>query len=281
MKTKTFILILIMAGIAVTSCQKTQPIGESGIEAADDAVFAETLFDDVFASVEIASGIAESELKSSVVDSCPVVTVTFPGDGLWPRNVVIDYGTECVGLNEVVRSGKILITMTAPRKQKGAVRTVNFDNYFVNGVKMEGTKTVENLGLNTNKNVVFGINLSDGKMTFPDGKTIEREVEREREYISGFLTRTPWDDECLITGIATGVNLDGKSFTHTITNALHWTAACRFIVSGTKRFEVEGIEPFDLDYGDGECDAYATITRGDESREITLRFRHPKLPANN
>jgi len=52
-------------------------------------------------------------------------------------------------------------------------------------------------------------------------------------------------------------------------------------VSGTKRFEVEGIEPFDLDYGDGECDAYATITRGDESREITLRFRHPKLPKNN
>ncbi len=281
MKTKTFILILIMAGISVTSCQKTQPIGESGIEAADDAVFAETLFDDVFASVEIASGIAESELKSSVVDSCPVVTVTFPGEGLWPRNVVIDYGTECVGLNEVVRSGKIMITMTAPRKQNGAVRTVTFDNYLVNGVKMEGTKTVENLGLNTNQNVVFGISLTGGKITFPDGKTIERELDREREYISGFLTRTPWDDACLITGIATGVNLNGKSYTHTIINSLKWTAACRFLVSGTVRFETEDIEPFDLDYGDGECDAIATISRGDESKEITLRFRHPKLPVNN
>ncbi|MCK7533994.1 MAG: hypothetical protein MZV63_24705 [Marinilabiliales bacterium] len=48
------------------------------------------------------------------------------------------------------------------------------------------------------------------------------------------------------------------------------------------RFEMEGIEPFDLDYGDGECDANATISRGDESKEITLRYRHPKLPlANN
>lgn len=281
MKTRTLILIMILAGFAVTSCQKTKPIEEASIEAADDAVLAEALFDDVFASLEIATGIAESELKSAVIDSCPVVTTTFPGEGLWPRNIVINYGTECVGMNDVVRSGKILITMTGPRKEKNSKRTVTFDNYFVNGAKIEGKKEVENLGLNKNSNVVFAVSLTGGKMTFPGGKTIEREVDREREYISGFLTRTPWDDECLITGIATGVNLDGKSYTHTITNALHWTAACRFIVSGTKKFEVQGIEPFELDFGDGACDAFATISRGEETKEIILRFRHPKFPANN
>ncbi|MDZ7635575.1 MAG: hypothetical protein U5L72_14550 [Bacteroidales bacterium] len=45
---------------------------------------------------------------------------------------------------------------------------------------------------------------------------------------------------------------------------------------GTIGFEIEGIEPFTLDYGDGECDADATLSRGDETKEITLRFRHPK-----
>jgi hypothetical protein len=278
MKTRTLILIMILAGFALTSCQKSKPIEEASIEAADDAVFAEILFDDVFASLEIASGIAESGLKSAVVDSCPVITTTFPAEGLWPRNIVIDYGTECTGLNDVVRSGKILITMTAPRNTRGSKRTATFDNYFVNGVKIEGTKVVENLGLNNNGNVVFAVSLSDGKMSFPDGKTIEREFGREREYVAGFMTRTPWDDECLITGSATGVNLNGKSYTHTIINALSWKAACRFIVSGTVRFEVEGVEPFELDYGDGECDAYATVSRGEETREIILRFRHPKLP---
>lgn len=281
MKTKSLIVIMILAGFALTSCQKTNPIEQSSIEAADDAVFAETLYDDVFASLEIASSIAEAGLKSSVVDSCPVVTVTFPGEGLWPRNIEINYGTACTGLYDVVRSGKILITMSAPRRQTGSVRTVTFVDYYVNGVKIEGTKTIENLGPNNNQNVVFGITLAGGKMSFPDGKTIEREFEHEREYISGYLTNTPWDDACLISGIATGVNLNGKSYTHTIINSLKWTAACRFLVSGTLRFEIEGIEPFDLDYGDGECDAYATIIRGDESKEITLRFRHPKLPVKN
>lgn len=272
---------MILAGLALTSCQKTNPIEQSSIEAAEDAVFAETLYDDVFASLEIASSIAEAGLKSSVVDSCPVVTVTFPGEGLWPRNIEINYGTECTGLYDVVRSGKILITMSAPRRQTGSVRTVTFVDYYVNGVKIEGTKTIENLGPNNSQNVVFGITLEGGRMTFPGGKTIEREFEHEREYISGYLTNTPWDDACLISGIATGVNLNGKGYTHTIINSLKWTAACRFLVSGTLRFEIEGIEPFDLDYGDGECDAYATIIRGDESKEITLKFKHPKSLLNN
>ena len=278
MKTRSLFLTVILAGFMVTSCQKGEPLEQAGIETADDDVLSEALFDDVFASVEIATSLAENTLKSAVVaDSCPVVTVTFPGEGLWPRNVVIDYGTSCTGLNEIVRSGKILITQSAPHREKGSVRTVTFDNYFVNGAKIEGTKTVENLGLNNNNNVVFSVSLADGKITLANETVIERDYDREREYISGYMTRTPWDDECLITGSATGVNLNGKTYTHTIMSALHWSAACRFILSGTIRFEVEGIEPFNLDYGDGECDAYATLIRGEETKEITLRFRHPRL----
>ena len=46
-----------------------------------------------------------------------------------------------------------------------------------------------------------------------------------------------------------------------MTNALEWEAACRFLVSGTIRFEIDGIEPFELDYGAGECDAIATLIK--------------------
>ena len=76
--------------------------------------------------------------------------------------------------------------------------------------------------------------------------------------------------------MASGTKLDGVAYTHTIINSLEWTAACRFLVRGTIGFEIEGIEPFELDYGDGTCDAAATLSRGDETKEITLRFRHPK-----
>jgi hypothetical protein len=277
MKAKSLILVMILAGFALTSCQKSEPLETSSIEAADDAALSEALFDDVFASLEIASGMAEAGLKSaSVSDTCPLITITSTGQDFWPRNIVIDYGTGCEGFYDVVRSGKIIITLSGPRRTAGSVRTLTFQDYYVNGAKIEGTKTVTNLGPNNNQNVVFAVELTGGKITFPDEKIITREFEREREYIAGYDTWNPWDDKCLISGVATGTNLNGLSYTHTIINPLEWHAACRFLVRGTIGFGIEGIEPFELDYGDGECDAEATLSRGDETKEITLRFRHPK-----
>lgn len=277
MKAKSLILILILTGFALTSCQKSEPLEASSIEAADDAALSEALFDDVFASLEIATGLAEIGLKSaSVSDTCPLITITSTGENFWPRNIVIDYGTGCEGLYDVVRKGRIIISLSGPRRETGSVRSLTFQDYYVNGAKIEGTKTVTNLGPNSNQNVVFAVELNGGKITFPDQKSITQEFERQREYIEGYTTWNPWDDKCLISGVAAGINLDGLSYTHTIINSLEWNAACRFLVRGTIGFEIEGIEPFELDYGDGECDATAELSRGDETKEITLRFRHPK-----
>jgi hypothetical protein len=280
MKGKSLFIVMILAGLMVTSCQKSEPLEEASLEAADDAVLSEALFDDAFASLEIASIMAEYINKSAtIIDTCPLVTFTSPGPDFWPRNVVIDYGEACTGLNDIVRSGQIIFTISGPRGATGSQRTLTFDNYYVNGAKVEGTKTVTNLGPNANENMVFSVVLSGGKITFPDEKTIALDFDREREYIAGYDTWwNLWDDICLITGTATGTNLDGLSYTHTIINALEWQAACRFLVSGTIRFDIEGIEPFVLDYGDGDCDANATLSRGDETREITLRYWHPKYP---
>ena len=277
MKTKSMILIALLAAFAVTSCQKSEPLENSSLEAADDAALSEALYDDAFSSLEIATVFAEAGLKSSSsADSCPLVTATSSGQEFWPRSIVIDYGTGCTGFYDVVRSGKIIITLTGPRRTEGSVRTLSFQDYHVNGAKVEGTFTVENNGLNSNQNNVFSVSLAGGKITFPDSKTITREFTRQREYIEGYATWSPWDDKCLITGMAAGTTLEGLTYTQTIINALEWQAACRFLVRGTIGFDIEGIEPFELDYGTGECDADATLSRGDETRAITLRYRHPK-----
>jgi len=54
---------------------------------------------------------------------------------------------------------------------------------------------------------------------------------------------------------------------------LDWKRVCAFIVSGVVRIEREGAEPFELDYGTGECDNKAVVTRGEESKEIQLRHK--------
>jgi hypothetical protein len=281
MKTKTLILFVALTGLIMTSCGKSDPIDTKATDAADDVALSEALYDDAFASLEISTVFAEVGKKSaSILDSCPVITFNSPGEEFFPINIVIDYGIGCTGLFDVERSGKILITLSGPRGTAGSERVLTFDNYVVNGAKVEGTFTVENLGMNNNQNAHFAVSLEGGKITFPDSKVITREFSREREYVAGYGTWSPWDDECLITGTSSGTNLNGKTYSLTITNPLEWAAACRFLVGGTIRFEVDGIEPFELDYGTGECDAVATLSRGDESKEITLRYWHPKYHTN-
>jgi len=134
------------------------------------------------------------------------------------------------------------------------------------------------MGYNNNQNLVFSASLTNGKLTLPEGKTIQRSFNHDREWIAGLQTRNIWDDECMVTGTATGVNINGVAYTNTILTALHWKRVCRFVVSGIVRIERTGMDAIELDYGTGDCDALATVTRGDESKEITLRHRHRLMP---
>ncbi len=277
MKTRIFLIFAALAIFTFTSCNKDSDIDQASLEMADDEAISDAVFEDVFNTVDYADIILDDYQlggfgKSAVVDSCPLVTIDHPDDAIWPKTITIDYGTLCTGLYENTRAGKIIIVVTGPRRETGTSRTVTFDNYFVNGIKVEGTKVVENMGYNTNQNMVFSATLSEGKLTLPDGRTIERSFSHEREWIAGIMTRNIWDDECLITGTASGMTLRGVNYSNTIATALHWKRVCRFIVSGVVKIEREGSEPAWLNYGDGECDAYATLTMGDKTKEILLRY---------
>ena len=67
---------------------------------------------------------------------------------------------------------------------------------------------------------------------------------------------------------------EGVVYENTIKSALHWKRVCRFFVSGIIEINRQGTDPFELDYGEGECDAIAVLRRGDEEKEIILRYRH-------
>jgi hypothetical protein len=289
MKTKVFLMILALAVFSFSSCNKdTNPIEPVSAELVDDDAVTALAFDDVFNTVDNATiimenliGTGKGDLESEVTlaDSCPVITITNPATGVFPKTITIDYGTGCTGFNGSTRKGKIIITVSDRRYVLNATRTVTFDNYYFNLIKMEGTKELKNLGLNSNKNMVFSIKLTGGKLTLPDGKTIERSFEHQREFVAGWNTpKNIWDDECMISGIATGKNINGISYTNTIITALHWKRVCEFLVSGSIKFERTGVDPVVLDYGKGECDAIATLTRGEETKQVTLKHKHRLMP---
>jgi hypothetical protein len=282
MKTKLFMMIAAVVMLSFSYCKKNSTlIEQASIDLADDDAVSDAVFEDVFNTADNASIILDQmakgdESKSEVAlsDSCPSVTVSLPTADNWPKIITVDFGAGCLGLYDNTRSGKIIIEVTGPRLEAGSKRTVTFDNYFFNGIKVEGTKVLENMGFNTNQNLVFLITLTDGKLTLPDEKVIERSFIHQREWIAGILTRNIWDDECLISGTASGRNINGVQYTNTIITPLHWVRACRFIVSGVVKIEREGAEPVELDYGTGDCDAKAVVTKGDATKEILLKNKH-------
>lgn len=285
MKTKIFLMITALSLLTFTSCKKDMPLLEqSSIDLADDDAVSEAVFEDVFTSIDDATIALDDAMKNGdskstllvIEDACPSVTVEHPATGIWPKAITIDYGTGCTGFYNNTRSGKIIINVTGPRREEGSKRTVTFDNYYFNDIKVEGTKLFENLGLNDGGNIVISVSLTGGKLILPDGKTLEREAGHQREWVAGFITPNKWDDECLVTGSASGKNADGISYLRTITSALQWNRVCAFIVSGVVTIEREGAEPFKLDYGTGECDNKAVVSRGGETKEIQLRHRHRK-----
>ena len=283
MKTKILMMITALAVLSFSSCKKDSSgvIEQASLNLADDDAVTDAVFEDVFNTADNATIILDQMGKSidakseaDVTDSCPAITITRPTDALWPKVVTVDFGTSCTGIFDNVRSGKIIIEVTAPRLQVGSKRTITFLDYYFNGIKVEGTKVLENMGYNTNQNLVISVKLTDGKLTLPDGKTIERTLSHQREWTAGLLTKNIWDDECLITGTATGKNIDGLAYTNTIMTALHWTRACRFMVSGVVKIERDGKSPIEIDFGSGDCDSKAIVTKDGVTKEILLKNKH-------
>ena len=272
-------------GIMAVSCEKSDLADMADME---EETLVENVFNDILATVHDAEARADELVytsgakKSALVDSCPVITIDNPEPGVWPKTITVDFGEGCEGFHERVRTGKIIIMVTGRYRREGSVKTVTLEDYTVNGISVEGTKTIVNEGRNNEGNLVYSISLADGKVTLPDGKVATREVARTREWVSGENTFNPWDDVYFITGQVTGTNFKGVSYTHTILTPLEADAACRFIKSGTLRFEADDRMTCVLDYGygdpEGGCDALALATREDgETRVITLRFRHPRF----
>jgi hypothetical protein len=265
------------------SCEQeegTDKITEEELAIAEDDALADALFGDIWEAVDHAEKIVDDQLYNAqlksqevVVDSCPTITVDHPDTIHWPKVITVDYGeTDCVGFYGNTRRGKIVITITGRYRIEGSQKTVTLVDYYINDIHIEGTKTITNNGRNENKNLTFTVELVDGKITTPNDIVTEREFTRTREWVNGEETGNFWDDVYFITGNAWGVNFKGESYTRTILAPLEWAASCRFIKSGSIESVVGERTPVILDYGEGECDNVATVSKDGETKTILLRF---------
>jgi hypothetical protein len=217
----------------------------------------------------------QSDLKSvSESDYMPCFEVTVhenENSEFWPRSWTFTYSNEeCTDCFGNTKLGSVHVLLTDFWKNKGSLRTITFEDFSINGNKLEGTRTILNTGFNDSLNLTFERDCQDASYSRADTATMYWESHRDVEMIAGYETFLAADDEYTVSGGATGTNFDQKPFTVTITEELFYKKCALFPVSGTILIEVEGESPIYINYGDGECDNIAEMTVDDITTEITL-----------
>ncbi len=266
MKTLRMLPALVLFGaLLFTACNKDSEEVVSDLITEEDVLTAQNIDNDVDDAVDEAL-----ESRGNGGGDCPEVTVD-PDDGSFPRTITVDFGDDgCEGPHGHIRRGKIIITQTDSMKNPGALRTVTFENFYVDDVLVEGSKTLENLGVDDDGNVTFQRSV-DKMLTFPNGQTASWVANHTFTQLEGGNTLAHIDDVFEITGGSEGVNRMGKSFSVTITAPLIRKKFCPWIVSGVKEITVDGHTRI-LDYGDGDCDPFAQLTLPNgEVRDIVIR----------
>ena len=131
------------------------------------------------------------------------ITITTASDNTQAKPhgyIVVDFGTGCTGPGGRTRVGVINIEYIGRRFMPDSQIITTFTNYSVNNIKIEGKRTLTNISASLDAPVSFSI-VEDGlKLTFPDGTTSTRSVNRVRTWTRS--TGSPIEDSWTVTGSA-------------------------------------------------------------------------------
>jgi hypothetical protein len=188
-----------------------------------------------------------------------------------PKGVItVDFGTTgCADLRGNIRTGKVIFTYSGRRFTPGATVVTTLDNYKINNIKLEGTRTLTNVQASTSDAPRFTVLLSNGKATFEDGSVAERQSTITYEWIRA---TNPVDDRLVIdqSSTASGVTRRGRDYQVSLLEALEYKRFCGMAVSGIKKFLIDGDKEIVIDYGDGECDKIVTVTVNGVTKNIRV-----------
>ncbi|EMR03377.1 hypothetical protein [Cesiribacter andamanensis] len=266
-------LLLAAALLAFVACDRQDPeLDQAEATSAMGEAESSALYDDldVMTAEAVSSAEAEGERQLSSLSAIPAcATVSRNAD---TRTIVLDFGSGCTDARGVVRSGKVIIARTGRYFQPGSTITTTLEDYTVNGIALEGTRTLSNITSSSTASPQFSVSLSGGKATWPDGSSAEREVSHIRTWIRA---TNPLNDEWHISGTASGRNRQGQEYASTITEELVIKLSCMSEgvfapSSGVQLITRPNKATLTLDWGAGSCDRSLVVSMNGRSRTITL-----------
>lgn len=188
------------------------------------------------------------------------------------RTLTVDFGEGCADAQGHVRAGKIMVTYQGKIFQDGFTQDISLENFSIDGVALEGTRSWTYTGGMSEQMPSFAITLEDGKVTWPDGTFATREVNQVHTIVFG---ANSGNNEFQVSGTASGIRRNGQEYTSNISQPLVFSAGCMsegiyVPVSGVQQIAADGKDTMTLNYGDGACDKIANVTVGGRSQDVTI-----------
>jgi len=239
--------------------------GEENIEALFDAVESVT-----FSALNYAD--ANTGGRTTILDdpeiACATITVNATNAS---GRIEIDFGTGCEGPDGKIRKGSVVVEYSGHWLEPGTIITTITKDFFVDGLKVEGTRVLENISLSMNE-LKYSVVLTGGKITWPDETFITRVTNRVHTISFG----DSFQDYVLeVEGTAAGITRIGAVYEAAIVEPLLFKSSCRgtiyLPVQGIKTITVPDRREITVNYGTGDCDNSFTVSVGDYSAVVVLK----------
>jgi hypothetical protein len=288
MKMKKYTLIALSFGL-ITSCSEDGVSGFSEnlstttvMETINSIAFEEDIDELVSESMNLNSNASSARSADTTADKGPK---KFMGDKYGDCATVVEdeenntktitFSEDCEGKRGQTRSGTMIVTYSETQGEAGSFRQVTYDDFYLNGVKIEGTRRTEIISIDENGSKTMRTSMTDGKMIYEDGtfKTKNSEMTRythvendEKQYSS-------------LTGSKSAVSTEGVSFSMQITTPIKFVYNCddlgfrkrgKIPVEGIK-VSIDGDQTITTDFGDGTCDTLVEVTKDGEVETVDLK----------
>jgi hypothetical protein len=214
------------------------------------------------------SNVEEQSFKTGSnlpADPCAIVTTSYDTitynslQYIYVDSLVIDYGQAggCTWGGRT-KKGKIILTKNLKMSTVGSVMNLEFQDFYVDGNKVEGIATLENKGY-ANLQLTMHSTFYNGKITSPDlSKVSTFETDRT-------ITITPGNNRIItnIYGTQSGVNHLGLAYSAVVTSdrALMFIDDCKYPHKGIVTITSTGSPTLEVNFagGNGECDNLAVV----------------------
>lgn len=266
-------LLLILLPV-LFACEKQQVETEGGMQSLTDNVYSESVVNNISQTVN-EYGLSFLSQKLPLADSGVTVTITpqYPLD-LYPKTLIINYGSGIQCSDGLLREGKIIITFNnkwqVQENQVEITADINFNSFSVDNIQVVGN-ILFSVNAGRTQNPVFSCRTTGLQLNFSENERTSFSMEREIIWESGYNTLTQKEDDIFrMTGSATGVDRKGKGYESEIKTPLVLDNSCSdgTIVSGELQLTPQGSSTLKADFGNGSCDRILSLTVNGVTTEV-------------